>query len=197
MCQSCKFLDIKNRNGRIRDRFSKHCLGIRLKIFFQFFLGKILIYKGTLDTHLLHGDTKQIVSTSVNRAGRNKMISRFTDIKDRIEISCLTGGSQHSCHTTLQGTDLGRNRIIGRILQTGVEISVCLQIKKLSHLITGIILKRGALYDWNLTRLSLLWFIPFLNTFCLDFCLHFFLLTRFNHTKIVYFKHYLSTRIVL
>ena len=82
------------------------------------------------------------------------MASRLTDIKQCKEICGLSGGGQHGCASSLQGCNLCSHIVIRRILQSGIEISACLQIKKLSHVLAGIIFKGGRLYDRDLSGLS-------------------------------------------
>ena len=85
------------------------------------------------------------------------MISRLTDIKDRVIIGCLSGRCQHCGNAALKFRDLFSDRIVGRILQSCVKISFLFQIKQSAHLITGIIFKRCTLIDWKDPRLPLLW----------------------------------------
>ena len=75
------------------------------------------------------------------------MISRFADIEYGIEIRCLSGGCQHCSISSFEITDLLCNEIVGRILQSGIEISGCFQVKKRTHRIGCVIFKRCTLID--------------------------------------------------
>ena len=57
------------------------------------------------------------------------MVTRFADIKYCIEVGSLSGRSQDCGNTTFQICNLCSNGIIGRVLETGVKISICFQIK--------------------------------------------------------------------
>ena len=75
------------------------------------------------------------------------MVASLTDIEDGIEISSLTATGEHSPHATLEGSNLTSHRIIGRILQTSIEIALFLQVEKVGHLFRVVILERGTLID--------------------------------------------------
>ena len=79
------------------------------------------------------------------------MISRLADVEHRVKVGRLAGGRQHGAHAALQLTYLRRHRVAGGVRQTGVKISVLLQIKQTSHLLAGGVFKCGALVDGKLT----------------------------------------------
>ena len=57
------------------------------------------------------------------------MAACLADVKQGKKICRLSGRSKHSCSTTLQCRDLRRHMVIGWILESGIEIAGCLQIK--------------------------------------------------------------------
>ena len=77
------------------------------------------------------------------------------DIENCVKISCLSGRSKDCSNTTLQICNFCCYSIICGILQTGIEITLCLQIEKLSHFISSIILVCCTLTDWKCTRFTL------------------------------------------
>ena len=91
MCGICKFFQIQNNEGRIGDCLSKYCFCIFLKCCIQLFLRTLRIYKRSFYTHFFDRMGIQIVGTSVKSRCTDNMISRFHDIHNRIEISCLSG----------------------------------------------------------------------------------------------------------
>ena len=96
------------------------------------------------------------------------MVSRLADIEYRIEGSCLAGGRKDSCHASLQIRNLRSHRVVGGILQPGIEIAFLLQVKQPPHLFCGSIFKSGALINGKHPGFSVSRMPPGLNTFCLD-----------------------------
>src|SRR5699024_6772761 len=64
------------------------------------------------------------------------------------------GRSKKGGDASLQRGNLGSYSIVGGVLQTGIKISVCFQVKKLSHFIGGIIFKGGTLINGKGAGLS-------------------------------------------
>ena len=83
------------------------------------------------------------------------MVTGFADIEACEEIGGLPGGGQHCAHSPFECGYLGRNLVIGGILESGIEITGFLEVEKTAHLVAGFILERGTLYDWDLTGFSL------------------------------------------
>ena len=75
------------------------------------------------------------------------MVTRTADIKCSKVIGCLAGGCEHCRNTALQFTDFCRNRIICRVCQSCIKISILLKIKETSHLFAGGIFKGCALVN--------------------------------------------------
>ena len=100
------------------------------------------------------------------------MVAAAHNIKQRKEVGSLSGRGQHRCGAALQLGNFGSHIIAGGVLKPGIEISACLQIKQLAHILRGSIFKRGALNNRNLTRLSIAWSIASLNAFCINILWH-------------------------
>ena len=70
--------------------------------------------------------------------------------KDESFVEMTRSGRSHACLTIEKAKrNLCSYGIVGRVLETGVKISICFQIKLLDHFIGGVILVRGALAEWK------------------------------------------------
>ena len=150
-----KFLDVQDHQCRIRNGFRDHNFCVRLECCRDFFRRCIRVHKGTLNAQLLEGYRQQIEGSAVQCGRCHDVVAGFADVKNSIEICGLSGGSHDSGNAAFHVRNLCRYSIVGRILKAGVEVAFCLQVKKLSHFIRRIILKCGALVNWQGTRLPL------------------------------------------
>ncbi len=164
MCCRREFLHVKHRQGRIGNGFTEYQLRVRLKRSVQFLIGCVRRYKSGLDPHLGHGNLDQIIGSAVDGGRRHDMAAALTDIEDGKKIRRLARGSQHARASAFHGRDLGCHMVTGRILQTGIEIAGCLQVKQLSHILTGIIFKSCRLDDRDLAGSAVLRGISGLHT---------------------------------
>ena len=167
-----KPFNIKHRQCRVGNRFSKDTFGIRPERSFQFLVTAVRINKGKFNTHARHGHMKQIIGSAIDRSGRNHMIASRCQIEYREERSSLPAGCQHCGSSPFQCRDLCGNKVIGRILQSGIEITGSFQIKQFAHVFTGVIFERCALDDGNHPRFTVLRFITGLNAF--GFLFHYY-----------------------
>ena len=165
MSNLCKQFNVQNCQCRIGNGLTKHQLRIWLECCIQFIFRSIRRNERGRDSHLLQGHCNQIKSAAVDRRGSYDVIATFTDIKQRKKVGRLTGGSQHGSSATLHGSNLGSHIIIRRILKSGIKISRCLQIEKLSHVFAGTVLKRGGLDNRDLSRFTVSRCIAGLYTF--------------------------------
>ena len=92
------------------------------------------------------------------------MIATGGDIKYRVKRGGLSGTGEHGGNTALQSTDLGGYMITSGILQTGVEITLCFQVKELAHILRGGIFESGTLNNRDLTGFAVSGRITGLNT---------------------------------
>ena len=147
MCDTRKLLYIQHVTSGVRDRLPEQGFRIRTEGFLYLFLAGIRVDKGTLDTQLLQGYTKQVICSSVYLITGDEMIAGTADIEDRIEVGCLSGRGEHSAHTALESSYLLSHRIIGGICQSGIEIPLFLQVEQHRHLIAVIIFEGRTLYN--------------------------------------------------
>ena len=168
MCRVRKLFDVKHSQCRIGDCFTEDRLGVRTECRIQFFFRAVGIDECEFDTHALHRDGEQIICTAVDCRGGNDMVARRCDVENRIEGCRLTGGGQHGSRTAFHFTNLCCNRVAGRVLQAGVEIAGCFQVKQFAHFRAGCIFKRRGLNDRNLSGFTVSGGITALHTFCFD-----------------------------
>ena len=129
VCNACKFLDVQDNQCRIGDGFCKENFCVWFKCGSDLIFCCIGINKGTVNAKLFEGNGEKIKGSSVDRRSSNNMVTRFADIKYCIEVGSLSGRSQDCGNTTFQICNFCSNGIIGRVLETGVKISICFQIK--------------------------------------------------------------------
>ena len=135
MRETRELLDIKNRNGGIGDSLAEHRAGVGTELRGKLFLGQILIHEGDVNSHLLHGNAEQVVGAAVNRGGSDDVAACLADVEQGKEVCRLSAGGQHCRHTALQSGELRCDHVVGGILQTGVEIAACLEVKQLAHIV--------------------------------------------------------------
>ena len=83
------------------------------------------------------------------------MVACLADVEYGIEVRSLSRRGQHGAYTAFQSSNLGRNGVVGRVLQTGVEVSAFFQVEQFGHLFTGVILECRTLIDGQDARFSL------------------------------------------
>ena len=143
----CKERDIEDSQGRVGDGFTKDSLGVGLESGSQFFLGAVGGNEGKLNAHLLHRDSKQVEGAAIDGGCGDNMIAAVCDIENCVEVGSLTGRGQHACGTALKSSDFCCNVVIGRVLETGIEVAVCFEVKQLAHFLTGFIGEGSRLND--------------------------------------------------
>ena len=92
------------------------------------------------------------------------MVTSLANVKHGIEVCSLTAARQHSSHTSFKLGNLLCHNIIGWVLQTSVEIALLFQVEEHGHLLRVVILKRGALNNRRLYRLTVFSLIASVNT---------------------------------
>ena len=150
-----KTLDIQNSQRRVRNRLAKHALSVRAESGFKLLVRAIRAHKRALETHTMHGMSQKIVGTTIDSARCNNMIASTSNIKHSKEVRSLTGAGQHCSSAALHLANLRSNIVVGRVLQTSIEVARFLQVKQLTHMLRSIILPRSGLINRNLTRLRI------------------------------------------
>ena len=163
MSDACKLLDIEHGTAWIADSFTKNYLGIWTESLLDFLLAVVRIYEGALDAEFLQGYTEEIEGATVNLVRGDDVVACLADVEHSVEVGSLTAGSQHCAHATLKLSNLLCHSIISWVLESGIEISLFLQIEEHRHLLRVVIFKCRTLIDWHLNRLAVLWFIASLH----------------------------------
>ena len=140
-------LNIEHGTTRVRDSLAKHSLCVRAEGCLNLLVAGFGRYEGTFDAQLLHGDAKEVVSATINLVRCDEVVASLADIEHSVEVSCLTARCEHSTYTAFECADLSCYRIVGGILQAGIEIALLLQVEQLCHLLRVVVLKRGTLDD--------------------------------------------------
>ena len=96
------------------------------------------------------------------------MVAAVCNIKDSVEICRLSGGGQHRCRAAFQLADFSRHQIAGGILQAGIEIAACFQIKELAHILAGVVFIGCALVDGDLSGFAVAGGVAALYAFCFN-----------------------------
>ena len=164
----CKEGDVKNRKGGIGDGLTEHRAGVVLKGGVKFLLGGVRGDEGAGNAHLLHGHVQEIEGAAVDRAGCHDVGARLAEVEEREEVCCLSGGCQHGGSAALERCDLCCDVVGCGILQAGVEVPGCLQVKELSHVLTRVVLEGGGLVDGDLSWLPVARMISCLHAVCAD-----------------------------
>ena len=163
MSDACKLLDIEYCTAWITDGFAKYYLGIWTECLLDFLLAIVRVYKGALDAEFLQGNTEKVEGSTVDFVGSNDMVACLADVEHSVEVGSLTAGSQHCAHATLKLSNLLCHSIVGWVLESGIEISLFLQIEEHRHLLRVVVFECSTLIDWHLYRLAVLWFIASLH----------------------------------
>ena len=141
--------NIKNDQCRIRQGLPEDCFCVGTEGIFQFFVAAVRVNECEIDSHPAHGDIEKIIASSVYAGRGNNMVAGSGKIKYGEKGRSLSGTGQHRRASAFQSRDLRRHHVVRRVLQPGIEISACLQVKQLPHVFAGIILKSCALDNRN------------------------------------------------
>ena len=163
-------LEVQNLASRVCNCFAEEALGVRAESLFDFFVGSVLVHERAFDAELLHRDGEEVARAAVNSARANEVVTRFADVEDGVEVGCLTGAREHRSHTTFESGNLVSDSVVGRVLQTGVEVAGSLQVEQVGHVVGRFVLERGALVDGENARFAVLRLPTALNTYGFWFC---------------------------
>ena len=160
---ACELLYVEHGASGIADGFAEYKLGVRAESLLNFLFAVVGIHESALYAELLQCHAKQIERATINLVARHYMVACLTDIEHRVKIGSLAAARQHRSYSTFKLRNLLCHDIIGRVLETGVEISFLLQVEEHCHLLRVVILERGALNDWRFYRLAVLCLIASLH----------------------------------
>ena len=151
-----ELLNVQDAQGRVGDGFAEEGLGVGAESGVQLFIGAVRADEGEVDAHLFHRDGEEVVGAAVDGGTGHHVVARVGDVEDGIEVGCLAGRGQHGRGAAFQGADAGRHRVVGGVLQAGIEITGGFQVKELAHILTGIIFEGGGLDNRDLAGLTVL-----------------------------------------
>ena len=146
-----KTLDIQNSQSGVGNGLTKNGFGVGLESGFQLFVGAVRRDEREVDAHLLHGDGEQVKGAAVDGAAGHHMVATGSDIEYCVEVGSLTRGGQHSGRAAFQLRKLCSHIVVGRVLETGIEVAAGFQIEQLAHVLGGRVLESGGLDNGNLT----------------------------------------------
>ena len=159
-----KLFNVQHGQGGVCDGLTEHHLGVGLEGSVQLLLGAQGVYKGGSDAHFSHGDRDEVEGAAVDGAGSHDVVTGLAEVEQGKEVGCLTAGGEHGGGAALQLADLFGYHVAGGVLQTGIEIAVCLQIEQLAHVLAGGVLEGGGLDDGDLTGLAIAGGVAALHT---------------------------------
>ena len=106
------------------------------------------------------------------------MVACLADVEYSKEVCCLAGVCEHSCSAAFHRAELCSYVVICRILKSCIEISGCLKIEKLTHIIRCRILPCRTLIDRYLTRFAVAGIVAPMKCNCVN-CAHFYILLSY------------------
>lgn len=168
---ACELLDVEHLYARVGDGLAEEGFGVRTEGLADFLFAGISVDEGAVDAHLFESDTEEVERAAIDCRGTDEVVAGFTDVVDGIEVGCLSRGGQHGAHAAFECGNLGCHGVVGRVLQTGIEIAVLFQVEEACHLFAAAIFEGGALVDGEYTRLSVLGCPSCLDTQCAAFSL--------------------------
>ena len=142
-----KLLNVQHRQGGVGDGLAEERPGVGLEGGVQLFRRRVRGHEGRGDAHLRQRHADEVEGAAVDGGGGHDVVAGVADVEDGEEVGRLTGRGQHGRRAALQGRQLGRDIIVGGVLETGVEIAGGLQVKELAHVLGGGVLEGGGLHD--------------------------------------------------
>ena len=142
-----EFLDIQHGYAGIGYRFAEQRFGIRTERPGDLLLGSVLIDERHLDAQFRQRHAEQVIGSAVDRRRADDVVAGRTDVEHGIERSGLARRGQHAGYAAFERSDLRRYRIVGRVLQPGIEVAALFQIEQPGHLFARLVFERGALIN--------------------------------------------------
>ena len=126
MGNACKLLNVEHSASRIANCLAENNLCIWTESLLDFLFRVIRIDKSTFDTQFLECYTEQVECSSINLVACHDMVASLADVEYCVEVGCLSTACKHGSNTTLKLCNLLSYNVVGRVLQTCVEVSFLL-----------------------------------------------------------------------
>ena len=140
-----KLLDVQHAAAGVGNRFAEEQLGVGADGGAQFFLRGFGIDKRAGDAQLAERHAEEVVRATVDFVGSDDVVAGLADVEDGIEVGGLSRRGEHGTHTAFEGGDAACHGIVGRVLETRVEVALLLQVEEQRHLVAVLIFEGGAL----------------------------------------------------
>ena len=85
----------------------------------------------------------------------DQVVAGFADIEAGEEVRGLARGGEHSAYSPFERSYARGDMVICRVLESGIEVSVLLEVEEPAHLVACLVFERCALNDRHLPRLAL------------------------------------------
>jgi len=82
------------------------------------------------------------------------VVAAGADVEQGEEVGRLAGARQHGGRAALELCYLGRDEVVRRVGEAGIEVAAGLEVEELAHRLGGRISERRALDDGDLTGLA-------------------------------------------
>ena len=167
-----KSLDVEHIAARVRNRLAKEALRIWTELLLDALIIPVRVNKRAFNAQLLQRHAKEVERAAINRVRSDEMVTSLTDVEHSIEVGSLSRRREHTAHTTFKRIDFSSHRIIRRILQASIEITLVLKVEQASHRLTRLILECRTLYNRKHTAFPVLWRPASLHAQCFKILFH-------------------------
>lgn len=86
------------------------------------------------------------------------MVTGLANVEHGVEVGGLARRGEDAARAALQLVDFGRHGVVGRVLESGVEIALGLEVEEVGHGLAAVIFEGGALDDGQHSALAVLGF---------------------------------------
>ena len=155
--------DVQDLDARVGNRLAENQLGVRPEGFFDLLVGGLLVDEGHVDAHFPEGGVEEVEGAAVDAGHADHVVPRRADVEAGEEIGRLAGRGQHAGDAALEGCQARGDMVVGRILETGIEIAGGLEVEQFAHLVAGSIFEGCALDDGDLAGFAVAGFVAGLH----------------------------------
>ena len=142
-----ELVEVQHDERRVGDGFAEHGLGVRPERGVQLLGRAVGAHERAFDAHLAHRHVDEVERAAVDRGRGHDMVARVADVEQGEEVRRLAGAGEHRGRAAFELADLGCDRVVGRVLQTGVEVAGFGQVEQPAHLLARPVLERRGLDD--------------------------------------------------